>query len=163
MADGALTARATGTRSFGVLAAPVTGSPGGTAVIVTPKAFAGTAPEDSLFAGQSAGPGDNALAWYNNNFKSSGADVRRDGANRPDAAGGCCAAVTWQAGDRFAAVLRQGQLTTWVEHQGTWTKIHTAPVGTAVDAATLASWAPAFGLRLDPGSLQIDRFTVLGR
>ncbi|AGZ41897.1 MGH1-like glycoside hydrolase domain-containing protein [Actinoplanes friuliensis] len=162
VADGGLTARAT-TRSFGVLAVPARGSEKGTAVIVTPRSFSGASPEDSLFAGQSAGVDNNALAWYNNHFGTSGADVRRAGVNRPEAAGGCCADVRWQPGDRFAAVLRDGTLTTWLDHDDTWRLLHTAPVGAAVDATTLASWSPAVGLRLDPGTMVLDDLTVRTR
>jgi hypothetical protein len=162
VADGALTARAT-SRAFGVLAAPVAGSTAGTAVVVTPKQFAGSAPEDSLFVGQSAGDADNALAWYNNHFSTSGVDVRVGGAVRSDAAGDCCASVRWQPGDRFAVLVRWGHLTTWFEHDGSWQRIHTAPVSAAVDARTLASWAPAVGLRLDAGALSLDQIIVRTR
>lgn len=162
VAGGVLTAR-TGGRAFGVLAAPVTGSPDGTAVIVEPKQFAGSAPEDSLFLGQSAGDASNALAWYNNKAGTSGVDVQRDGRSLPDATGGCCATVRWEPGDRFAVLVRWGQLTTWIEHDGSWHQIHAAPVSSAVDASTLSTWAPGFGLRLDAGSISIDRFSVLTR
>jgi hypothetical protein len=57
-------------------------------------------------------------------------------------------------------VTRSGKLMTWWEHGGAWSLIHTAPVGAAVPAGTLASWSPAFGLRLDSGSLAVTRFTV---
>ena len=154
---GVVTATA-GSRAFAVLAAPVRG---GRAAILEPSRFAGSTPEDSLFLGFSAGDPDNALAWYNNHFGSSGADVRTGGAGRPEAAGGCCAAIKWSTGDRLAVVVRAGTLTTWWEHAGQWSLIHTAPVTAAVPAATLAGWAPAFGLRLDSGSLAVSRFTVL--
>jgi hypothetical protein len=140
-----------GSRSFAVLAAPVAGQ----AVIVEPAAFAGASPEDSLFLGLSGGDLDNALAWYNNHFGSSGADVRIGGVGHPEAAGGCCAAVEWSPGDRFAVLNRWGKLTTWLEHDGGWTLLHSAPVG-----ALPSSWSPAFGLRLDSGTISVDRFTV---
>jgi hypothetical protein len=159
---GALTARAGG-RAFAVLAAPVTGSPAGTAVIVTPRAFAGTAPEDSLFLGFSASAGDNAMSWYNHHFGTSGADVRRAGTDRPDAAGGCCAAVRWEPGDRFAVVHRDGRLSTWHERAGVWRPVRSSPVGVAVDDATLAGWAPAVGLRLEAGAMSLDRIEVRTR
>ncbi|WP_433616641.1 MGH1-like glycoside hydrolase domain-containing protein [Dactylosporangium sp. CA-139114] len=162
VAGGTLTAQAS-SRAFGVLAAPVTGSVAGTAIIVQPQRFAGSAPEDSLFIGQSAGNRDNAMAWYNNHFGTSGVDVQVDGGGRGDATGGCCAQVQWQPGDRFAVVVRWGQLTTWYEHDGVWRQIHTAPVSDALDATTLASWSPAVGLRLDNGSMALDRITVLTR
>ena len=162
VAGGKLTASA-GSRSFALLAAPVTGSPQGTALIAAPASFAGSAPEDSLFLGQSSGDPSNALAWYNNKAGSSGVDVRRDGVAHPEATGGCCAAVRWQPGDRFAVVIRWGRLDTWLEHDGIWKQLHSAPVGSAVDPATLSTWAPGVGLRLDAGTIALDRFTVLTR
>ncbi|GAB7036570.1 MULTISPECIES: MGH1-like glycoside hydrolase domain-containing protein [Catenuloplanes] len=160
--DGALTATAS-TRAFAVLAAPVTGSADGTAVVVEPRAFAGSEPEDSLFLGLSGGSGDFALAWYNHRHRSSGADVRTGGRDRPEATGGCCAAVTWRPGDRLAVLVRWGRLSTWLEHDGRWTRIHDAPAGAAVDAATLTSWSAAAGLRLDGGTIALDRLTVRHR
>ena len=159
---GALTATATG-RAFGVLATPVPAGTRDTAIIVEPRSFSGAQPEDSLFLGLSAGSGDSALAWYNNHFGTSGADVSVAGTARPEAAGGCCATVRWQPGDRFAAVLRAGHLTTWHERDDVWTRLHDAPVSTAVPAETLAAWAPAAGLRLDAGTIALDRLTVLTR
>ncbi|MEV6494892.1 discoidin domain-containing protein, partial [Actinoplanes sp. NPDC051633] len=162
VADGALTARAS-SRAFGVLAAPVTGSPSGTAVIVTPRSFGGGDPEDSLFAGASRAPSDNALIWYNNHFGTSGADVRVDNRSRPEATGGCCADYRWQAGDRLAAVTKDGNLTTWLFRDDKWTQLHDAPLSAAVDDATVGSWNPAFGLRLDAGAIVLDDVTVLTR
>ncbi|GID29353.1 MGH1-like glycoside hydrolase domain-containing protein [Paractinoplanes brasiliensis] len=153
VAGGTLTASAS-SRSFAVLAAPVAASAGGTAVIVEPSSFAGSSPEDSLFLGLSSGDPTNALAWYNNHFGTSGADIRLNGAGQPD--GGCCAAVKWQAGDRFAVLARSGTLTTWHERNGAWTLIHTAPLAAV-------SGNPAFGLRLDAGRLTLNRVTVRGR
>lgn len=163
MRDGALVVDA-GSRAGALLAAPVQGSRDGTAVIAEPRSFAGTAPEDSLFLGLSAGDGDNVTLWYNNSFGSSGVDVRRDG--RPygdEASGGCCASVRWIPDDRFAAVFLGGRLTSWVEHDGTWRRLRSAPVSPAVDADTLASWSPAVGLRLEAGSMSLESLQVLGR
>ncbi|MFF5288768.1 MGH1-like glycoside hydrolase domain-containing protein [Paractinoplanes globisporus] len=158
VSGGVLTASAD-SRAFAVLAAPVSG----TAVVVSPASFSGAAPEDSLFLGLSGGDHDNAMVWYNNHFGTSGADVQTSGASHPEATGGCCAAVKWTPGDRFAVLSRWGKLTTWIEHDGSWTLLHTAPVTAAVPPATLASWSPAVGLRLDSGTLSVDRFTVLAQ
>jgi hypothetical protein len=156
LGGGELTATAA-SRAFAVLAAPVTG---GTVAILEPSRFAGSNPEDSVFLGFSAGAADNALAWYNNHFGTSGADVRTEGTSRPGAVGGCCAAVRWSAGDRLAVLHRSGSLTTWWEHAGRWSLIHTAPVAAAVPPDVLETWSPAFGLRLDGQSLAVTRFTV---
>ncbi|WP_406601750.1 MGH1-like glycoside hydrolase domain-containing protein [Lentzea sokolovensis] len=163
VADGVLTASAGG-RAGAVLAAPVTGNARGTAVVVEPRSFAGSAPEDSLFLGQTAGTRDFALAWFNNAGKASGVDVTVDGVRRGDeATGGCCASLTWAPGDRLAVVVENGQLTSWQEHASRWTLLRSAPIGTAVDPSVVAGWAPALGLRLDAGALTIDRFTVRAR
>ncbi|MGW4942140.1 MGH1-like glycoside hydrolase domain-containing protein [Actinoplanes sp. NPDC004185] len=154
--DGAVVATAD-SRAFAVLAAPVSG---GTVAILEPSRFAGSGPEDSVFLGFSSGAANNALAWYNNNFGTSGADVRTDGAGRPEATGGCCAAVRWSSGDRIAVLNRSGKLTTWWEHAGQWSLLHTAPVAAAVPSSTLETWSPAFGLRLDGNALAVTRFTV---
>jgi hypothetical protein len=159
---GTLTATAD-KRSFAVLSAPVPVVPDGTALILSPARFSGASPEDSLFLGASAGDRDNALAWYNNDHGSSGADVRRDGRSQPPATGGCCAAYRWEPGDRLAVLFRWGHLTTWTEHDGIWTQLHDAPISEAVDDPSLATWSPAFGVRLDPGTLAVDRFTVRTR
>ncbi|WP_154697649.1 MGH1-like glycoside hydrolase domain-containing protein [Lentzea guizhouensis] len=161
--DGVLTASAS-SRSGAVLAAPVAGSARGTAVVVEPRSFAGSAPEDSLFLGQTAGNRDFALAWFNNAGKASGVDVTVGGVRRGDeATGGCCATLTWAPGDRLAVVLQDGRLTSWQQHDGRWSLLRSAPIGSVVDPAVVAQWAPALGLRLDAGSLVVDRFTVWGR
>ncbi|KOV83868.1 discoidin domain-containing protein [Nocardia sp. NRRL S-836] len=160
VADGMLTASATG-RGGAVLAAPVTGDARGTAIVVEPRSFAGSAPEDSLFLGQAAGNRDFALAWFNNAGKASGVDVTVGGVRRGDeATGGCCAGLAWTPGDRLAAVVRDGRLTSWHEHEKRWTLLRSAPIGAAADPAVVAGWAPALGLRLDAGALVVDRFTV---
>ncbi|WP_394619426.1 discoidin domain-containing protein [Lentzea sp. JNUCC 0626] len=160
VANGVLTASA-GSRAGAVLAAPVSGSAKGTAIVVEPKAFAGSAPEDSLFLGQTAGNRDFALAWFNNAGKASGVDVTVGGTRRGDeATGGCCATLTWAAGDKLAVVLENGQLTSWQQHANRWTLLRSAPIGAAVAPDVVAGWAPGLGLRLDSGALAIDRFTV---
>jgi hypothetical protein len=154
--DGVLTASADA-RAFAVLAAPApgAGAASGAVVVVEPDRFSGASPEDSLFLGFSAGDGDNALAWYNNHYGSSGVDVRVGGVAQPASTGGCCAAFRWSADDRFAVLSRWGKLTTWVEHDGKWALIHTAPVS--------PTGSPAFGLRLDGGTMALDRVTVRSR
>ncbi|USX53413.1 discoidin domain-containing protein [Lentzea sp. HUAS12] len=163
VANGVLTASA-GSRAGAVLAAPVAGDARGTAVVVEPRSFAGSAPEDSLFLGQTAGNRDFALAWFNNAGKASGVDVTVGGVRRGDeATGGCCATLNWAAGDRLAVVLEGGQLTSWQQHGTRWTLLRSAPIGAVVDPAVVAGWEPGLGLRLDAGALTIDRFTVRAR
>lgn len=162
VADGALTATAT-SRSFGLLQSPVDAGER-VAVVVEPRSFAGTgALEDSLFTGLAAGPGNYALGWYNHSRAATGTNVVVDGRGRPDAEGGSGPTTRWVPGDRFAAVVEQGRMTTWHEHDGQWSRLTSSPVTSAVPAEELAGWAPAVGLRLDPGSISLDRLTVFGK
>ncbi|MFC6092606.1 discoidin domain-containing protein [Saccharothrix lopnurensis] len=150
-------------QSAAVLAAPVTAPPGDLAVVLEPRSFAGAAPEDSVLLGRANGPDDLVLAWYNHHFRTSAADVRVGGRDRGDAAGGCCANVTWTPGDRFAVVFDGGVMTGWVEHGGRWRGLREVPFGTAVDPARVEGWSPAIGVRVTGGRLELERMTVLGR
>jgi hypothetical protein len=163
VADGALIASA-GRQSAAVLVAPVTAPAGDFAVILEPRSFAGASPEDSVLLGRSAGPDDLVLAWYNNHFHTTAADVRvaaRDYGD--DATGGCCTDVTWSPGDRFAVVFSGKSMTSWLDHQGQWRLLRTVPFGTAVDPQHIEGWSPAIGLRLSTGQLALDRMTVITR
>jgi hypothetical protein len=160
VADGALVAKPAGRQSAAVLVAPVAAPAGDFAVILEPRSFGGGSPEDSVLLGRAAGPDDLVLAWYNNHFHTSGADVRVAGRDYgDDATGGCCADVTWSAGDRFAVVFSGGTMTSWLEHQGMWRLLRTVPFGNAVTP----NWSPAIGLRLTSGQLAVDRMTVIAR
>ncbi|PRX50013.1 alpha-galactosidase-like protein [Prauserella shujinwangii] len=151
-------------QSAAVLAAPARTSGGDLAVLLEPRSFGGAEPEDSMFFGRSDGPDDLVLGWYNNHFGTSGVDVRAAGHGYGDSVtGGCCASVRWSEGDRFAAVFSDGVLTTWIEHDGRWQRLRSAPFGTAVPAEQVAAWAPSFGLRLTGGEVALDRVTVLER
>jgi len=161
VADGALVATPAGRQSAAVLVAPVAAPAGDFAVILAPRSFGGGSPEDSVLLGRAAGPDDLVLAWYNNRFRTSGADVRVAGRDLgDDATGGCCADVTWSAGDRFATVFTGGTMTSWLEHQGEWRLLRTVPFGTAADHP---DWSPAIGLRLTSGQVAVDRMTVIAR
>ncbi|MFF1607705.1 discoidin domain-containing protein [Amycolatopsis sp. NPDC058278] len=179
-ADGALVASAS-RQSSAVLVAPVAAPAGDFAVLLEPRAFAGGAPEDSVLLGRADGPDDLALAWYNHHFGTSGADVRAGGRDYgDDVTGGCCAAVSWSPGDRFAVVAdHRGGLTSWLGHQGRWQLLRTIPAGSpgfpgdpgggapgrspGFSTAVLADWPPAIGLRLTTGRLTLDRLTVVAR
>ncbi|QKV80130.1 discoidin domain-containing protein [Amycolatopsis sp. Hca4] len=159
-ADGALVASAS-RQSAAVLVAPVAAPAGDFAVVLEPRSFAGSAPEDSVLLGRAAGPDDLALAWYNHHFGTSGADVRAAGRDYgDDVTGGCCAAVEWSPGDRFAVVSdHRGGLTSWLGHQGRWQLLRTIPGGPVIGTG----WSPAIGLRLTSGQLALERLTVVAR
>lgn len=132
------------------------------ALIVEPEAFADGSPgENSVFIGSSGSSRDFAMSWYNHSKNQGGVNVVVDGQGKGEAEGGGSHAVTWDAGERLATVVTEGQLTSWVEEDGVWKRISAAPVSNAVAPATLAEWFPSFSIRLDPGTISIDRVTVL--
>src|SRR5690606_2437096 len=100
-------------------------------------------------------------SWYNHSKGQGGVNVVVDGQGKGEAEGGGSQSVTWNPGDRLATVVTEGQLTSWVEEDGVWRRISAAPVDKAVTADTLAEWLPSFGIRLDRGTITIDRVTVL--
>lgn len=101
------------------------------------------------------------MSWCNHRGQSSGVNVVVGGQGRGDAEGGGASAVTWQPADRLATVVSNGRLSSWIEHAGTWTRLRSAPVSAAVPADQLASWHLGFALRLDPGTITLDRVQVL--
>ncbi len=132
------------------------------ALIVEPESFAGNrANEDSLFVGLTDGPGNRAHSWFNNTKSLSSLDVVVDGAGKGISQGVGEKSVSWQPGDRFATVLDHGELTSWIEKGGQWQRIRTGYLPFTVDTERLESWAPTFSLRLDPGTISIDRVTLL--
>ncbi|WP_219995896.1 MGH1-like glycoside hydrolase domain-containing protein [Schumannella soli] len=160
-AAGTLVVTSTGGRDRGLFTVPVAAG-AQSAVVMTPKSFAaGDGGENSLFLGLTNGPDDIAMSWYNHRGQSSGVNVVVGGQGRGDAEGGGSSAVTWQPGDRLATVVSNGRLSSWIEHAGTWTRLRSAPVSVAIPADQLAAWHPAFALRLDPGTITLDRVQVL--
>lgn len=160
VAGGALTATSA-SRSFSMVSAPVTTGER-YAVIVEPRSFTetGTA-EDSLFTGSADGSGDFAVSWYNHTRRQGGVNVVYDGQGRPAAEGPGAGGVSWSPGDAFATVVVGGRLTTWQRSDGQWSRLTVASVSAAVPTLTLAQWEPSVGLRLDSGTIAIDRMTVL--
>jgi len=157
-AAGVLTGTATG-RSWGHLTPPVTGGESW-ALVVEPEAFAGTgASEDSLFVGASADNRNALLSWYNHSRRETGYDFALDGVGK--AVGRANGPLTWSPGDRIAFVHDQGEVSSWIEDDGTWRRFNTGLAAYAVDEEVLDTWKPTVSLRLDPGTIAIDRVTVL--
>ncbi|MBM6403416.1 GH92 family glycosyl hydrolase [Phycicoccus sp. CSK15P-2] len=129
------------------------------ALVVEPTSFAGTgAAEDSLFLGSGLDGSHQVLHWYNHTRGEAGFDFA-NGSGKTVGRGN--QRLTWQAGDRLALVAEYGEVSSWVEHDGTWRRVNLALLAYGVDEADLASWHPTVGLRLDPGSITLDRVTLL--
>ncbi len=147
---------------FGLLDSGVSPASTDTALILTAKSYIGaSAPnQDSLFLGLDGGAVDYVAGWYNNHFGTSGVDVRSAGALNPSGSGTCCTNVTIAPGDQFALQVHGTQLSTYLGHHGTWTRLATTDVA---GVTTLAGYHAMFGLRGDPGTISVSRFQVLSR
>jgi predicted alpha-1,2-mannosidase len=156
-AAGVLRASAT-TRSWGHLVPPVDGGERW-AMIVEPRSFAGTgAGEDSLFVG-AAGEGGSWRGWYNHSRRETGYDFSTGTGGRT--VGRANGPLSVDPGDRVAFVVDHGEVSSWIEEGGAWRRYNVALASYVLGEDTLASWKPTFSLRLDPGSIAIDRVTVL--
>ncbi|WP_201766225.1 discoidin domain-containing protein [Leifsonia xyli] len=132
------------------------------ALIVEPRATAAGRPvENSLFIGSSGGPDDFAMSWYNASKSESGVNVVIGATGQSEAEGGAAHPLTWHPGDRLATVVTNGRLTSWLDRDGFWLRIGSAPVDAAVPTGTLVQWLPSFALRLDAETIAIDRVTLL--
>ncbi|WP_448808932.1 MGH1-like glycoside hydrolase domain-containing protein [Agromyces bauzanensis] len=132
------------------------------ALILEPKAFIDGSPdENSVFIGSAGSPEDFAMSWYNHSKRQSGVNVVVDGQGQGAAEGGGPRPVTWEPGQRLATVITDGQLTSWIETDGSWHRINAAPVSVAVPPATLADWFPSIDVRMDAGTISLDRITAL--
>ncbi|RUR01736.1 glycoside hydrolase domain-containing protein [Labedella endophytica] len=159
-ASGTLTATADG-RRFSHIALPVSGGED-FALVVEPESFAGTkAAEDSLFVGLTDGPTNRAHSWFNNTRAETGMDFWVGGEGK-DSGAGSLTGVQWNPGDRFATVVADGVITSWMEEDGSWRKLRSGVLTSAVTPEQLLSWDPTLSLRLDTGAISIDRVTLLG-
>ncbi|RPF22328.1 GH92 family glycosyl hydrolase [Myceligenerans xiligouense] len=132
------------------------------ALVVEPESFAGTgSAEDSLFLGITDGPGSRAHSWYNHTRGSSGIDVVVDGESQGLSAGTGALGVTWEPGDRLATVVDHGELTSWIEHDGEWREIRSGLLSLTMSREDVTGWSPTVSLRLDTGTMALDRVMVL--
>jgi predicted alpha-1,2-mannosidase len=155
---GVLTATAD-RRSWGNLGLPVAGLDTW-AMIIEPESMAENgSSEDSLFAGTRADNQNSLMAWYNHTKGLTGFDFAKGGAGKT--LHPAEAAVKLQTGGRIAVVVEGGEVSTWLERAGAWTRVNDLMSGYGVDGATLATWTPTMGVRLDPGTIAIDRVTLL--
>lgn len=133
------------------------------ALIVEPDSFAGTgAAEDSLFLGMTDGADNRAHSWFNNSQSQSAMNVVVDGTARAVAEGAISArSVSWEPGDRFAIVLDRGELTSWIEKEGSWEPIRSSYLPLAMTDEQVESWQPTFSVRQDAGTIDLGRVTLL--
>ncbi|GAA3091442.1 serine/threonine-protein kinase [Nonomuraea salmonea] len=142
---------------FGLLAGPAALASDQAVVAVTFGAFAATGrPEDSVFTGWIKDADDYVTAWYNNTRGTTGFDVRVGGEFRTDVP--VQIPHRFSPGDRLALVLSGATITSYAEHQGTWQRLHTAPIaGLLTTDQDRRAYRYGFGLRGTTGTIAITR------
>ncbi len=133
------------------------------ALIVEPKKFADvTNGENTLFLGPTKDADNRTQSWYHQPGGQGGFENVLNNTRRGLTEGPVGSTqVKWAPGDRFATVLDQGELTSWIEKDGEWKPITSGLARLWVPKGELATWKPTIGLRLDPGTIEVDRVTVL--
>jgi hypothetical protein len=61
----------------------------------------------------------------------------------------------------MAVVMRDGQLSSWIEKSDRWQKLREVWVHPELSVEEATSWAPTVSLRQDAGTMEIDRVTLL--
>ncbi len=162
-AGGELTATSS-TPFFGILSSGASPASDQSAVTVDAAQFTNDPgeSEDTLFVGLVKDDADYVMAWYNNHGRSSGFDVRVNGALNVGVNTNCCAGVTIAPGDQFTVAYSGTTMTSYLGHDGTWQQLVSMDVGPGVnlsDPAVRAQYRFAFGLRGSHGTVGISRFT----
>ncbi|WP_284251949.1 fibronectin type III domain-containing protein [Litorihabitans aurantiacus] len=130
------------------------------ALIVEPETFLpGTTGENSLFLGLTNGPASRTHSWYNHNRGATNFDVQVSGWGYGSGVGD--QSVRWESGDRMAAVMRDGELSSWIEKDGEWSRLSATNVYPKMSVEEAEGWAPTLSLRHEAGTLEIDRVTLL--
>jgi predicted alpha-1,2-mannosidase len=158
-AKGVLNATAT-RRSWGNLALPVKGLDSW-AMVIEPESMANNgASEDSLFVGARQDNQNMLMAWYNHTKSLTAYDFAKTGGTGKAIHPSDTSAKLGTDG-RMAVVSEGGEVTTWFEKDGAWTQANYVMPGLGVDAQTFKGWTPTMAVRLDPGTISIDRVTLL--
>lgn len=140
------------------------------AAIVSQRSYANSAAtgQDSLFAGLVKDASNYALVWYNHKLKRAGWDVRVGGVLTGNRVTQLDGQINYPGPNaRLACVLHRDELTAYaIGNDGVWQYLFTADVGRHIrldDPAVRATYRYGFGVRVDGGTLTVERFAVRRR
>ncbi|MCT2585557.1 sulfatase [Actinophytocola gossypii] len=164
-AGGALTVTAAGAPAFALLRSnrPVEDSP--VAIVVTQRSYAGAPNQDTLFTGLIEDERNYLMVWYNHRRQRTGWDVVTDGRLTGRRISQLDGKISYPGPNaRLACVLHRDELTAYaVAAGGRWQYLFTIDVGQWArldDPAVRARYRYGFGVRVDAGTLTVDRFAV---
>ncbi|WP_155368317.1 sulfatase [Catellatospora vulcania] len=167
---GVLTVAAGGAAAYALLRSDVAATHTDVAAIVSQRSYANSATtnQDTLFAGLVKDANNYALVWYNHKLKRTGWDVRVGGTLNTERVTQLDGNINYPgANARLACVLHDDQLTAYaIGNNGIWQYLFTADVGRYIrldNAAVRATYRYGFGVRVDGGTLTVERFAVRRR
>ncbi|MGO1487857.1 MAG: hypothetical protein ACTHWA_04770 [Arachnia sp.] len=142
------------------------GVPGDTVVITEVDQWRnGDGPQDTLLVGFVRDTENYSMMWVGHKDNRIGFDTVSDGVLRPNSGNGNVPVVV-ESGDRIAVVLSGNFMTGYVERNGVWHRVHTAPANghdNLRDPEVRAQYRYAVGLRGTEGTLRIGEFTAAQR
>jgi len=109
--------------------------------------------EDSVFVGWVKDGNNYVAAWYNNNRRSSGLNIRLGGELHESPT---TTSLELREGDRFALVLDGQTITSYAETGGRWRRLQAATIGGLLaGAASRQDYRYGFGLRASQGTITV--------
>ncbi|GAA2399355.1 hypothetical protein Cme02nite_08230 [Catellatospora methionotrophica] len=167
---GVLTVAAGGAPAFALMRSSVAATHTDVAIIASQRSWANSAApgQDTLFAGLVKDAANYLLVWYNHKTKRAGWDVRIGGvltANRVTQLDGKIDYPGPNA--RLACIVHRDELTAYaMGNNGVYQYLLTADVGRHArldDPAVRAQYRYGFGVRVDGGTVTVERFAVRRR
>ncbi|WP_413105370.1 sulfatase-like hydrolase/transferase [Streptomyces sp. Inha503] len=168
--DGALTVAADGAPAFALLRSAVVANESPAAIVVSQRSYAGAAApnQDTLFAGLVKDAQNYLMVWYNHRKKRTGWDVRINGDPAAEGIVQLDGKISYPGPNaRLACALHRDELTAYARGaDGDWQYLFTADVGRYArldDPEVRGQYRYGFGVRVDGGTLAVERFEVRRR
>ncbi|WP_328356271.1 sulfatase [Streptomyces sp. NBC_00445] len=167
---GALTVTADGAPAFALLRSDRAADASPAAIVVSQRSYAGAAApnQDTLYAGLVKDAHNYLTVWYNHRQGRTGWDVRINGDLTTQRIVQLDAKISYPGPNaRLACVVHRDELTAYaVAAGGAWQYLFTVDVGRYArldDPQVRGQYRYGFGVRVDGGTLAVERFAVRRR
>jgi arylsulfatase A-like enzyme len=165
---GALTVDAGDAPAFALLRSNVAVGDSPVAIVVSQRSYANAGTQDTLFSGLVKDAQNYLMVWYNHRRKRTGWDAMIDGNLVGNHISQLDGKIDYSGPNaRLACVLHRDELTAYaVAAGGRWQYLFTVDVGRYArldDPAVRARYRYGLGVRVDAGTLALERFAVRRR
>ncbi|MEV0641505.1 sulfatase-like hydrolase/transferase [Streptomyces sp. NPDC050619] len=168
--SGALTVAADGAPAFALLRSDRAADASSAAVVVSRRSYAGAAApnQDTLLAGLVKDAHNYLMIWYNHRQGRTGWDVRINGDPAAQRIVQLDGKISYPGPNaRLTCVMHRDELTAYAAAaDGAWQYLFTADVGRYArldDPTVRGQYRYGFGVRIDGGTLAVERFAVRRR